>query len=196
MNPFVRYRLWKFARRAKPDVAFLARLETELRDHGAFVREPRRLPVWRLATAACAVVLAFGAGAGAYAYSSDEVLPDHPLYPVREYVEGMEERAALTAEARARVQRKHLERKLEEVRRLQERRSRLHDRLLDRVESVLEEGLEERRPPEEIRTDAIRVMRSVDEAELPERARVQLQRLRTRLESMNARLEAARDRRE
>ncbi|KAA0207016.1 hypothetical protein EDM68_00275 [Candidatus Uhrbacteria bacterium] len=183
MNPFVRYRLWKIARRAKPDAAFVAHLASRIAQLGS-----ARSPVswlgaygFRFAGVAMLVLAVLGGTAG-YAYASDAVLPDHPLYPVREYVEGMEERAARTAEAKAQVQRKHLERKLEEVRRLQERRSRVHDRLLDRVESVLEEGLEERRSPEEIRAELIHVMRGVPEEALPEQARTQIRRIKARFD--------------
>jgi hypothetical protein len=179
-----RYRLWKISRRAKPDAAFLARLECALRERGAFASGVRTMPAWRLATAACVVVLTFGVGASAYAYSSDEVLPDHALYPLREYVEGMEERVALRAERKAAIQRKHLERKLEEVRRIQERRSLIEDRLLERVEQALESGLDERRPSHEIREEVIREIRAVDARELPPKARIQIRRIQTRFERM------------
>jgi hypothetical protein len=179
-----RYRLWKISRRAKPDAAFLSQLEAALHARGARFAYIRITPVWRMAAVACSVVFLLGIGTSSYAYASENVLPDHPLYPLREYVEAAEERLAATPAGKAAIQRKHLERKLEEVRRIQERRSPVEDQLLERVEQALESGLDERRPSHEIREEVMREIRAVDALELPPKARIQIRRIRTRFERM------------
>lgn len=184
MNPMMRYSLWKLSRRAKPDAEFLARLECAMRECGSFSAVRRAVPVWRLATGAYATVLMLGVGTSAYAYMSDDVLPEHPLYPLRETVEALEERVAMTTKAKSAVQRKHLERKLEEVRRMQERRSVAEGELLERVETVLEEGLTTSKSPDEIREELIREIRAVDEERLPAPARANVRRLQKRFEVM------------
>ncbi|MCR4256761.1 MAG: DUF5667 domain-containing protein, partial [Candidatus Uhrbacteria bacterium] len=141
-------------------------------------------PAWRMAAVACSVVLLFGVGTSSYAYASENVLPDHPLYPLRESVEAAEERLVFHPVAKAAIQQKHLERKLQEVRRMREHRSQIEDRLLERVERALESGLNERRTSHEIREEVIREIRAVDVRELPPRARVQIKRIRTRFERM------------
>lgn len=184
MNPLIRYRLWRISGRANPDAAFLARLECAMRGRGALGAARRAIPVRRLATAACAVTLALGVGTSAYAYASDDVLIEHPLYPLREAIEAIEERAAPTAAAKAAVRRKHLERKLEEIRLMQERRSAVEGELLERVETVLEQGLTTSRPHDELREELIREIRSVDEERLPPPARANVRRLQKRFEVM------------
>ncbi|MEK7473603.1 MAG: hypothetical protein AAB668_02670 [Patescibacteria group bacterium] len=179
-----RYRLWKISRRAKPDAAFETCLRRTLAERGAFATGVRTAPAWRFATAVCVFALMFSVGTSAYAYSSDEVLPDHTLYPLREYVEGVEERVVSKVEIKDVIRRKHLERKLKEIRRMQERRSLIEDRLLERVERVLESGLDERRPSSEIREDVMREIRAIDAQELPLKVRIQIQRIQTRFERM------------
>ncbi len=179
-----RYRMWKIARRAKPDAAFLSQLEATLHARGARVASTRISPAWRMVAVACSVVFLLGIGTSSYAYASENVLPDHPLYPLREYVEAAEERLAIRPAVKAAIQRKHLERKLEEVRRIQERRSPAEDRLLERVEQTLETGLDEQRPSHEIREEVIREIRAVDRRELPPQARVQIERIEKRFERM------------
>ncbi|MCC6563421.1 hypothetical protein IT087_00845 [Candidatus Uhrbacteria bacterium] len=127
-----RYKLWKMSRRAQPDAAFVARLETTLRERGA-IGSRRVSPLFRMAAAACAVVLVLGGSTASYAYASESVLPDHPLYPLRETVESMEETAALSAEAKAAVQRKFVERRLNEIRIMRDRRLALAPRVITRL---------------------------------------------------------------
>ena len=67
---------------------------------------------------------------------------------------------------------------------MQERRSLIEDRLLERVERVLESGLDERRPSSEIREDVMREIRAIDAQELPLKVRIQIQRIQTRFERM------------
>lgn len=116
----IRFKLWKLSRRAQPDAAFVARLETVLRERGALGRGIS-LFVFRMASAACAVILVLG-GTTTYAYASESVVPNHPLYSLREAVESIEETTALTDESKANVQRKLLQRRLNEVRVMRNRR--------------------------------------------------------------------------
>lgn len=116
----IRFKLWQLSRRAQPDAAFLARMETTLHEHGAFVRGATSL-AFRFAGAACAFALVLG-GTTTYAYASESVLPTHPLYSLRETVETFEQSTALNAESKANVQRKLVERRLNEIRVMRNRR--------------------------------------------------------------------------
>jgi hypothetical protein len=116
----IHFKLWQLSRRAQPDAAFVARLDAALRERGAFVGKVG-LFAFRMAGAACALVLVLG-GTTTYAYASESVLPDHPLYSLRETVESLEASTALSTEAKASVQRKLLERRLNEIRVMRGRR--------------------------------------------------------------------------
>ncbi|MCK9361604.1 DUF5667 domain-containing protein [Patescibacteria group bacterium] len=126
-----RYELWKISRRARPDAAFVERLASRFTPERA-VRFAYRTTL-RIAAAACAFVLVLGGSTASYAYASESVLPDHPLYPLRETVESLEESTALNAEAKTAVQRKFVERRLKEIRIMRDRRLALAPRVITRL---------------------------------------------------------------
>lgn len=142
-----RYQLWKISRRAKPDAEFVARLEQALRERGA-LKQGMSLFAFRMAVAACAVVLVLS-GTTTYAYASETVLPNHPLYRLREAVESLQESAALSAESKAEVQRQLVERRLNEIRIMRNRRlailpqtiTRLRDSMIRLEATTTDEGV-------------------------------------------------------
>jgi ribonuclease P protein component len=132
----IRYKLWKMSKRAQPDAAFVARLATRFAP-----QQPTRsahLATVKFATAACAIVLLLSGGTSAYAYSSDEVLPDHPLYGLRETVESVEEKVAITQDSKQAVQRKLLQRRLKEIRSMRQRKLQVAPTLVNKIQDRLE----------------------------------------------------------
>ncbi len=117
---FLRYRLSSLAKRAKPSRVFLAHLESRL-----FPREQilsmHRLRKMRFALAPALMAVSLFGGTGVYAYSSDNVLPDHALYPLRQSVEGFEMQIASVTGMKDRVRFRLLERHAREKRLMQER---------------------------------------------------------------------------
>lgn len=103
-------KLDRIGRKANPDAAFVRSLKQRI------VGKPRSVVShWKKAavgsiTSASLLLL----GTGAFAYSSDVVLPDHPLYPVRQTLEKVEVKLSFTLEQKAKVQLDHLERRLKE----------------------------------------------------------------------------------
>lgn len=120
MSVFLRYRLFRLAQRAKPSQAFLSGLEARL-----FPREQilsmHRLRLMRFAVVPALLVLSFLGGTGVYAYSSDRVLPNHVLYPLRQSVEGFEIQLASVTGMKDRVRLRLLERHAREKRLIEER---------------------------------------------------------------------------
>ncbi len=96
---FLARKLRIMGKRADPRPAFARAMRADLIVKGYLPRHPslRRWMV-RHAAAASIILTTMAVGAtGAYAYSSDEVLPDHPLYPVRQTLERIEERVVAPA---------------------------------------------------------------------------------------------------
>lgn len=138
MNPIIRYKLWKISRRAVPDASFVARLGTRFAN-----RKPQDVKsgftVYGLRFAEVAVmVLVLLGGTTGYAYASDDVIPTHPLYPMREGVESVEETVAFTADAKAAVQRKHANRRLREIRTMRARRQAIAPAVVNRLRHTME----------------------------------------------------------
>lgn len=128
----IRYKLWKISKRAQPDAAFVARLGSRF--------APQRAPmmIWRMASATLAIVLLLSGGTSAYAYSSDEVLPDHPLYGLRETVESVEEKVAITQDSKQAVQRKLLQRRLKEIQIMRQRKLQVAPVMVNKIQDRLE----------------------------------------------------------
>ncbi len=124
----IRYKLWKMSRRAQPDAAFVERLASRFTPERAARFAYRS--AFRMAAAACAVVLVLGGGTASYAYASESVLPDHPLYGLRETVESLQERTALD---KAAVQRNLVERRLHEITVMRNRRLAIAPKVVTRL---------------------------------------------------------------
>jgi len=116
----IKYNLWRLSRRAEPDREFVTALKRRLQPTSAKLGWSL---VWKTAGVALVAVCALGLGTTGYVYASDDVLPDHPLYPLREKLEDAElALAPLAGEANLeRVQAKVLERRLAGVKGLRAR---------------------------------------------------------------------------
>lgn len=116
MNWFVKWKLHKISTKANPDPAFVLRLEKELTSR---VGVSRSWLTWgRMAVSTACTVAVLGSGTGAYAYTSDEVVPDHPLYAMRQTLEDVEMKLATTEEAKTHVEMKQLNRRIKEAQKL------------------------------------------------------------------------------
>lgn len=111
-NWLLEKKLDRIGRRANPDRDFTRALEARI---AQTIRPKHHLsPAVRVAAGSLAgLTLLFGSTA-AYAYSSDDVLPDHPLYPLRESIEQAEDALAPTPTIRAAVRLNIVQRKLKE----------------------------------------------------------------------------------
>lgn len=182
MNLFTRYRLWTISRRAVPDAAFVARMNARF-------APPRVVNfAYRFAAAGSALVLSLGLGTTAYAYSSDDVTPEHPLYPVRSAVENVEEAVAVTPTLKQAVQKQLVQRRLREVQVLETKKASLprnaeEAKTLERVESVLKDGLKNNESPADIREKAAEAFKQTDLSKLRPIQRLRVQRLQNRFQS-------------
>ncbi|MFA5935247.1 MAG: DUF5667 domain-containing protein [Patescibacteria group bacterium] len=104
-------KLKKLSRHAEPDRAFVAALENKILGQ---IPRPIRIPAWKFAMGSLTAITLMLSGTGVYAYSSDEVLPDHLLYPLRETVENVEASLAFTPALKASVRLRLAKRRLRE----------------------------------------------------------------------------------
>lgn len=109
---FLSKRLERLGRRANPDPAFVRALELRLRQE--MKPQPRLWTSWRGAVGFATTAVLLLVGTGGFAYSAESVLPEHPLYPLRQALERVEDRLALNPEQRAEVRLKHVDRRLRE----------------------------------------------------------------------------------
>jgi hypothetical protein len=151
MNLFTRYRLWTISRRAKPDAAFLKKMDAR------FITKHVLSFAMQLSASLAALVMSLGLGATAYAYSSDDVTPDSPLYSMRTAVENVEETVAVTPALKRAVQLKMISRRLHEVQVMEakhpELKAKVETKLLERVDGALKEDL---RPAQRQRLEGIK----------------------------------------
>lgn len=112
MNWLFNRRLLKLGAHADPDRLFVYRLERRLRSMTGHPLSWIPVRVW--AFGSLSVLSLMVGGTGVYAYTSDQVLPGHVLYPLRQSIERIEERAAVTPASKQRIHVKHLQRRLHE----------------------------------------------------------------------------------
>ena len=117
MNWLTTRRLQKLGNRVQPDPVFVHRLEKEIKG----LMPSRSIFGWiqwhkGMAWASggmMAMTLAVS-GTGVYAYQSEDVTPDHLLYPVRLAMEQVETSTAVTPVQKVNVQTKHLQKRFRE----------------------------------------------------------------------------------
>jgi len=114
MNWLLEHRLNKLAQKIGPDRVFVKRLENRLKTQSG--RHLAWIPVWKLAAVPALLLTLVCGTTGAYAYTSDDVLPDHVLYPVRTGLEKIAEKASIGSQTKALVALDHLQRRLHEDR--------------------------------------------------------------------------------
>lgn len=119
------FRLWlslrRLRRRATPLSKERVAMELFLKEKGAF--SSVSLSVYsfaRIGVVAAAIILVLSVTVSSYAYASETVLPDTPLYPVREAIEQVEVKLAVTPVQKQKVVEKMVERRKQEVEKLTE----------------------------------------------------------------------------
>lgn len=117
-------RLWLLLRRlrrhATPSSTERGMVEAYLQQNGALSPGFMRMSWIRPLAIVTTIVLVFSVSVSSYAYASDTVLPDTVLYPVREAVEHVEKRFAVTPARKERVHQKLLDRRMREEVRMRE----------------------------------------------------------------------------
>ncbi|RIL00340.1 hypothetical protein DCC77_02105 [Candidatus Uhrbacteria bacterium] len=139
-------RLKKLEARARPRRYFQSRLRTRLvYPHG----RPWHVVFVRPVAGMLTVAAVMGAGTSVYAYSSEDVLPSHPLYPVRQTLERVEERIAFSNTHRANLERKILLRRVREAELMEVRRMRIGPQDIERMMRAMQEAIDigEKLPP-------------------------------------------------
>lgn len=131
---FLRYRLWRLGRHALPDSLFKRELRRELQTRGFLpVAQPLIGKRWRMALASTTACGTLFAGTVGYAWASDDVLPDHALYPIREEVERVELALARTPEKKQDIRLQHLERRVHEIKLMQQKKRPVAPQHVDRL---------------------------------------------------------------
>lgn len=191
MNIFLLHKLQKIGRRAKPSKDFVIALEKKLINiHAVFspVKTVYQPMLMRFASVALSVVFMFGMGTSVYAYSSEDVLPDHPLYGLRQAMEVAEEKAAIMPAWKQRVVKKHLERKQKEIQRMLLRRPSLKDlpegEDLQSIETILSEGVSGQKDPSEVREEVLKEVRDMQLKNIDPVAKRRLKRIERRMDWM------------
>lgn len=100
------------AAHAQPDPAFVRHLA--LRINARIGQGAGWTQSWKWAVASVTAISLIGGATGVYAYTSDDVLPGHSLYAVRQGIEHIEEVATLNPAKKIAVQVKQLKRRLHE----------------------------------------------------------------------------------
>ncbi len=117
-------RLWLTLRRLRQQAAPRSdergAMEVYLRKNGAFSAERIGWSYGRSFAIALVVVLIVSISVSSYAYASEAVLPDTVLYPVRQALEVVETKLAVTPAQKEKVQEKIVERRVKEVKKLEE----------------------------------------------------------------------------
>jgi hypothetical protein len=117
-------RLWltlrRLRQRATPRSDERGAMEAYLRKNGAFSEEQMVWSHGRSFAIALVVVLIVSVSVSSYAYASDAVLPDTVLYPVRQALEVVQTKLAVTPAQKEKVQEKIVERRVKEVKKLEE----------------------------------------------------------------------------
>lgn len=129
---FIKFKLRKLSKRAEPSSEFQAALRKEL-----LSRVPQRpwlAVIMRPVAVTASLAAMLGAGTASYAYASDDVLPDHPLYPMREQVEQLVKTVAVTPKAQAAVQLAFVKRRVREMEAMAARQRPLERRQLEKFE--------------------------------------------------------------
>lgn len=126
--PMTKWKLRRLAKRASPDRATHKAMRQALQHAGYLPKQPVWMPAHTsisarsMAVLSSVVVISLVSATGSYAYVADEVVPDHPLYTVRQTIERAELSFATSVEAKARVNQRLEERRAREAAVLEKKR--------------------------------------------------------------------------
>lgn len=132
------YQLKRLAREAKPDTMFMRDLERRFVQRDVSILLSWRMKTATIVASVCSCLLVT---TSVYAYTSDNVLPDNPLYPLRESLEETETILAVTPQARVNVQLKQARRRLREASLILEKKKKLSPKATQRFEAKIESAI-------------------------------------------------------
>lgn len=135
MNWLIERQLKKIAQRVDPDPHFTAALETRLKTTLGHPFWWIRARVWLMA--GLTVLTVAGSATSVYAYTSDDVVPDHPLYALRQTIESVEIVTAFTPAQKVQVTVNHLERRIKEQRVMKARHRKISPTTLSTIQKEL-----------------------------------------------------------
>jgi hypothetical protein len=141
MHWILQRRLKKLSQHAEPDPRFVRALEARL--HAQMKPRGWHSPLLRFGAALASLVCIVGGTTGAYAYESEQVVPGHFLYPVRERIEHIEERIATTPEKRVEVTVKHVERRMHEYEILSRTRRPIPPEQVAKIDASIQRAVDE-----------------------------------------------------
>lgn len=140
MNWLLERKLNKLGRRADPDPRFKGILEKHLKKE---VGHPAWwIHTWKWVVSATTIAAIAGSGTAVYAYSSDAVLPSHPLYGIRTSIENVEESLAVKPEDKVNVKLKLIKRRMHEVELLLKNNKSVPPETEKEIESKMEQAVE------------------------------------------------------
>jgi hypothetical protein len=140
MNWLIKSKLKKLSKQAEIDREFKIVLKRHL------VKQiPSRwyIHILKPVAGVTAIILIFGSTTGAYAYTSNNVLPHHPLYLVRTQIENVESALASNDPVKhAYVAIKHLEKRVHEVSLMEDREIIIEKEDIERVTNAVRNAIE------------------------------------------------------
>ncbi len=114
-----RHKLERIGRRVRLDSDFEATMRKQFEQSG-YLQPSYALPLhWKTAAASVGSIFCLLTGTVTYAYTSDNVIPQTTLYPIRIAVEEVETQLAQTPQKKGLVALKHLRRRVSEAAKLQ-----------------------------------------------------------------------------
>lgn len=169
---FLTSRLTRIGRRPVADSSIKASIRESLVLAGC-LPPPHSLVRFRVALASFGFLLTGFGGMTSYAYASDAVLPNTPLYPLRQKIEAIERRLSPTPAMRTRITEKQLQRRKKEAHLLEVLHKPLppaHAKLLqEEREKRLDKDRAERPDSGELRKDPSKKGRPVPKEERKEK---------------------------
>ena len=141
MDWFLKRKLTQLGDRANPEPGFVRSLEKTLQLQSG--HRSWWIHWGRIAASASSIVLVAATATSAYAYTSDDVLPDSALYPVRQSLENVETAVAPTPIAKAKVEVKHLKRRMREAELLVAKRKPISPQVEQQVSEKIHQASEE-----------------------------------------------------
>ncbi len=112
MDWITELKLNALSRKISPDRAFIKQLEAKLKAESQLTLA--WIPMWKLAAVPSLLLILATGSTGVYAYTSDQVLPSHALYSVRQNMEKIESKITVGSSNQALIAVKHLQRRLHE----------------------------------------------------------------------------------
>ncbi len=141
MNWLLEHKLKNLSTHADPTPRFRHALEKRL--HGELGHPVWWIQGWKWAVSGATILSLAGSATGVYAYTSNDVLPDHPLYGLRQAIEQVEESMAVQPEQKVQVKLKQIQRRLQEEDLMRAQKKPVPETTRKQIESNVNQAMEE-----------------------------------------------------